>query len=211
MTASTSQARRSRAVSRDPQRARERILAAALAEFSAHGFAGGRVDRIARRARINKRMLYHYFGDKEELFRAILQRKLAERAEWLAKAPEDPVEALCYWFELASRDADWIRLLQWEALRTENGRLIDEEKRAANIQTGIANLRRSQAKGLVSPELDPRQLLLAMISLTTYPLAFPQVTRLVTGMSASDPEFRRRRMAFLKQFATAFRPKGKSA
>lgn len=199
------------AATRDPQRAQERILAAAMAEFSAHGFAGARVDRIARRARINKRMLYHYFGDKEDLFRAILQRKLAQRAEWLAKAPEDLVEALCYWFDLARQDMDWIRLLQWEALQTDNGRLIDEEKRLANIKNGIANLRRGQERGLVSPDLDPQQLLLAMISLTTYPLAFPQVTRLVTGLSVTDPEFRKRRMAFLKQFAAAFRPKGKSA
>lgn len=182
-----------------------------MAEFSAKGFAGARVDSIARRARINKRMLYHYFGDKEDLFRAILQRKLATRAEWLAKSPDDPVEALSYWFDLASRDTDWIRLLQWEALQTGNGRLIDEEKRLANIKTGIANLRRSQARGMLSRNLDPRQVLLAMISLTTYPLAFPQITRLVTGLPVTGPEFHKRRAAFLQQFATAFRPKGKSA
>lgn len=211
MTASTSHPRRSQVTTRDPQRAQERILAAAMAEFSAKGFAGARVDSIARRARINKRMLYHYFGNKEDLFRAILQRKLAQRAEWVAKAPGDPIEALSYWFKLASQDMDWIRLLQWESLQTGNGRLIDEEKRLANIKNGIANLRRSQAKGLVSRELDPQQMLLAMISLTTYPLAFPQITRLVTGLSVTDPEFRKRRVAFLKQFAAAFRPKGKSA
>jgi AcrR family transcriptional regulator len=50
-------------VSRDPGRTRRRILAAALAEFSAKGFAGARVDAIARRAKGNKRMLYHYFGN----------------------------------------------------------------------------------------------------------------------------------------------------
>jgi hypothetical protein len=44
---------------RNPARTRERILAAALAEFAAKGFAGARVDLIARRARANKRMLYH--------------------------------------------------------------------------------------------------------------------------------------------------------
>ncbi|MFA6561683.1 MAG: TetR family transcriptional regulator [Verrucomicrobiia bacterium] len=211
MTASISHLRRSRATTRDPQRAQERILTAAMAEFSAKGFAGARVDSIARRARINKRMLYHYFGDKEDLFRAILQRKLATRAEWLAKSPDDPVEALSYWFDLASRDTDWIRLLQWEALQTGNGRLIDEKKRLTNIKNGIANLRRSQARGMLSRNLDPRQVLLAMISLTTYPLAFPQITRLVTGLSVTGPEFHKRRAAFLQQFATAFRPKGKSA
>ena len=54
---------------RNPERTRTRILSAALKEFAAKGFAGARVDNIARRAAINKRMLYHYFGDKEGLFR----------------------------------------------------------------------------------------------------------------------------------------------
>ena len=69
---------RSHPVVRHPARTRERILAAALREFSDKGFAGARVDRIARRARVNKRMLYHYFGNKESLFREILARKVRE-------------------------------------------------------------------------------------------------------------------------------------
>ena len=94
---------------RNPAQTRVRILGAALREFAEKGFAGARVDRIARRARINKRMLYHYFGDKEGLFREILRRKIAERAAWVAPAPEDPVERLPFWFELACRDPEWIR------------------------------------------------------------------------------------------------------
>ncbi|HSY43484.1 MAG TPA: helix-turn-helix domain-containing protein, partial [Candidatus Acidoferrum sp.] len=77
---------------RNPERSRARILAAALKEFSAKGFAGARVDAIARRACINKRMLYHYFGDKEELFKAVLRRKISQRQGWaeaLSGAPEE--------------------------------------------------------------------------------------------------------------------------
>src|SRR5216683_4206140 len=101
--------------SRDPQRTRDRILAAALAEFSAHGFAGARVARIARRARVNKRMLYHYFGNKESLFREILARKVRERATWSVTAPEDAAESLVFWFDTACRDRAWVRLMEWEA------------------------------------------------------------------------------------------------
>src|SRR5919197_20603 len=82
---------------RDASRSRQRILAAALKEFSTNGFAGARVDLIARRAGINKRMLYHYFGDKERLFRAVLRTKMAQRAAWLAASPMDPIELLPYW------------------------------------------------------------------------------------------------------------------
>jgi AcrR family transcriptional regulator len=59
--------------SRDPERTQAQILAAATAEFTAKGLGGARVDEIARRARVNKRMIYHYFGDKEGLYLAVLE------------------------------------------------------------------------------------------------------------------------------------------
>src|SRR5439155_24309941 len=102
---------------RDPERTREQILSAALKEFSVKGFAGARVDVIARRAAINKRMLYHYFGDKAGLFREVLRRKMSQRAAWAASSAADAAARLAYWFELALRDRDGIRLHQWEALR----------------------------------------------------------------------------------------------
>jgi TetR/AcrR family transcriptional regulator len=63
---------------RDPDRTRETILAAAGAEFAEKGLAGGRVDRIARRAKANKRMIYHYFGNKQGLYLAALERAYAD-------------------------------------------------------------------------------------------------------------------------------------
>src|SRR5947208_17097606 len=99
---------------RNPRQSQGRILQAAMEEFSAKGFAGARVDVIARRAAINKRMLYHYFGDKAGLFREVLRRKMAQRAAWAASSPDDPAESLPYWLELALRDRDWIRLQQGE-------------------------------------------------------------------------------------------------
>src|SRR5882672_11398400 len=122
---------------RNPQQTQQRILEAALQEFSAKGFAGARVDVIARRARINKRMLYHYFGDKEGLFREVLRRKISERAAWLASAPEDPVERLPVWFELACRDQEWIHLLEWEALQWGEQKVIDEDRRVEAITGAV--------------------------------------------------------------------------
>jgi AcrR family transcriptional regulator len=62
---------------RNPEKNRERILAAALEEFSRYGLGGARVDRIAARAGANKRMLYYYFGNKEALFLAVLESRYA--------------------------------------------------------------------------------------------------------------------------------------
>ena len=206
MTSSTPATVRLRLVARDPKRTRERILAAALREFSARGLAGARVDRIAQRARINKRMLYHYFGNKDGLFREIMRRKLAERAAWASAAPDDPGETLTHWFRLACEDIDWVRLIEWEALAVGDGPVLSEAERRRAVDSGVAKLRALQAKGLLPRPLDPQHLLLSMMALTTFPLAFPQITRLVTGLGPREPAFRRRRIEFLHAFAAWLRP-----
>jgi len=58
---------------RDADLTKKRILAAATVEFARKGLGGARVDEIAVRSRSNKRMIYHYFGSKEELFTAVLE------------------------------------------------------------------------------------------------------------------------------------------
>jgi TetR/AcrR family transcriptional regulator len=191
---------------RDPKRSRERILAAALREFSAKGFAGARVDGIARRARINKRMLYHYFGDKGDLFREILTRKLRERTSSVAAAPDDAAGSLAFWFDIVCRDHDWVRLMQWEALEVGAGPVIREDERRRAFERGLRKLRRQRAKGLIAGDLDPRQMLLSMMALTTFPVAFPQLTRLVTGRAPSDPTFQRQRATFLRRLAESLTP-----
>jgi len=188
---------------RDPQRTQDRILAAALAEFSAEGFAGARVARIARRAGVNKRMLYHYFGNKEDLFRGIFDRKLVERAGWLTAAPADLGASLAYWFDMACEDSDWIRLIQWEALGMGGEPVIREEERRASFLQALGDLRARQQRGLLPADLDAGHLLLAIMGLIAYPLAFPQLTRMVTGRSATDPGFRAERAEFLRRFAAA--------
>lgn len=58
---------------RDPQATKAKILRAASHEFARVGFAGARGDRIAKRAGCSERMVYYYYGNKEELFRAVLE------------------------------------------------------------------------------------------------------------------------------------------
>ena len=64
-------------LTRDPERTRAAILRAATAEITAKGLTGARVDAIAVRAGVNKRMLYHYFGDKQGLYLAVLEHTYA--------------------------------------------------------------------------------------------------------------------------------------
>jgi TetR/AcrR family transcriptional regulator len=191
---------------RNPERTRERILSAALKEFAANGFAGARVDAIARRAAINKRMLYHYFGDKEGLFKAVLRRKIAERQAWAENLSGDPAESLTFWFEAACKDPDWVRMLEWEALQDADKKLIDAKQRLATVAGALKRIRQRQMRGQISAEFDPRHVMLAMRSLTMFPAAFPQLTELIMGRPVADTKFQRERVEFLKKIAVVFQP-----
>ena len=191
---------------RDPERTKHRILGAALKEFAAKGFAGARVDAIARRARVNKRMLYHYFGDKRALYRETFRRKWLEKTEVTRANPQDPLEAMPYWYDEVIRDTDWVRLLSWDAVSTGPASVIPDDERRQLYAEGIAWLQRAQATGLIAEDLDTRLLFLAFIAVNTFPAAFPQITRAITGWSFTDPEFIEAHKLFSRRLAEHLRP-----
>jgi len=196
-----------RASARDPERTRRRILAAALKEFSARGFAGARVNVIAARAGINKRMLYHYFEDKAGLFSAVLQFKLDERmARFKSYAPAGLVEGLPLLFRQNCDDADWVRLMAWESLQSEGNRLYNwpDRRRRAIVTNQL--IRGQQKDGRLKPGSKPEHLHLALASLAIFPLALPQLTRVITGQRADDPKFQRAYARFLETISSGFRP-----
>jgi AcrR family transcriptional regulator len=182
---------------RNPEATRRRILAAALAEFASKGISGARVDRIAQRSKTNKRMLYHYFGSKDGLFRAVLNQRLSDRKP-VAIEPGDEPTRLSSIFDRMQSSGDFLRLQMWEALeRGARGRIENEEVRRETMLTRVAAVRESQAEGRISPDLDPEMLVIAELGLAVYPLAFPQVVRLLTGAGPDTPEFKARYREFL--------------
>ena len=83
--------------SRDADRSREEILRAAMAEFAGHGFGGARMEAIAERSGVDKKLIYYYFAGKDELFLAVLEQtyadiRAAERELHLEAS--DPLEAI---------------------------------------------------------------------------------------------------------------------
>src|SRR5262245_50811799 len=66
---------------RDADRSQGTILAAARGEFAEFGLGGARMDRIAERAGLNKRLIYYYFEDKEKLFQAVLEQAYGDIRE----------------------------------------------------------------------------------------------------------------------------------
>jgi AcrR family transcriptional regulator len=200
--------RRTTSAARNPARTRERILTAALREFAAHGFAGARVDAIAKRAGSNKRMLYHYFSNKEGLFSAVLRHKIKERLNrGETHAPKsDLVSSLPFWFKLNCLDTDWVRLLAWESLQTPTQAVLDEKERVRIARWATARIGQKQKAGHLRKDVSAAHLCLAKVSLAMFPVALPQVARLITGRSPHDPKFQRAYTKFLETISTAFRP-----
>ena len=191
---------------RDPIRTRERILRAARREFVAQGFAGARVDVIARAASVNKRMLYHYFNNKEGLYRATLYEGMATNLDLVASAPADPDELLPFLFARVAKRADGIRLLQWEALGAGDRKPIAEDERRKAWVEATERIRDAQRAGRLHPDLDAEHLVLALMALSIFPQAFPQLTRMVTGLRLSDAEFQQRQARFLRRLGAYLRP-----
>lgn len=195
-------------IGRDPERTRLRILASALKEFSARGFAGARVSSIARHAKINKRMLYHYFEDKEGLFRAVLHHKISERRSSVEAQVSDlnPATCMSIWFKQNCLDTDWVRLLAWESLQTVKDKVLDEKERRHIAREAAKRIRKKQKEGNLRADVPAQFIQLARISLTMFPTALPQMTRVITGSSPRDPKFQREYARFLETISAAFRP-----
>lgn len=175
----------------------DRILEAAVEEFAEHGLAGARVDRVAERAGANKQLIYRYFGNKEGLFDAALGAMVTHFNQIRRTLPESIETRLPYYFERATEDQVWVRLLQWEALHAGRGPTVNGDERFSNMQRAVDGVRRDQDAGILPAGLDPAQLFLSFQALAAHPSAFPQMTQFITGMHPTDPDFIEERAAFL--------------
>src|SRR5881227_989612 len=156
-----------RATRRDPDRTREAILAAAQAEFAAKGLSGGRVDEIARRAGANKRMIYHYFGNKSGLYLAAVERvyqglRGTERTLHLDHLrPEDAIRRLVEFnFDYSHAHPELISLINNENLH--RARYLRKSKKVRELHSPLVAmiariLKRGAADGLFRRGLDPVQ------------------------------------------------------
>jgi TetR/AcrR family transcriptional regulator len=172
---------------RDPERTRERILEAALAEFAAKGFAGARVDQIAASAGVNKQLVSYYFGGKQGLYRALGARWRAGEAA--IAGPELPLDVVVQRYLAATLEQrQGARLLVWEGLE-DSGEDPDAPERTARMQEVVADLRRRQEAGELAEDLDPASVVLAFFAAAAAPVVLPQIVRSVFGADPDSEEF----------------------
>jgi TetR/AcrR family transcriptional regulator len=200
MVRSTRQANR-----RDPERTRSAILAAAQAEFAANGLSGARVDTIARRARANKRMIYHYFGNKTGLYLAALERvyeelRGTERTLDLAHlAPAAAIRRLIeFTFDYSHAHPEMISLINNENLfRAQHLRRSRKvrELHSPFVQLIDGILRRGVKAGAFRAGLDAVELYITIASLSYFYLSNNWTLSVIFGrdLAASGALRRRKR------------------
>lgn len=189
---------------RDPERTREKILLQATAEFAAKGYDGARVDSIASRCRLSKNMLYHYFGSKEGLFIAVLERMyetFRTRQMDFAVRAGDPAKAMrqlvAHTFSALLDHPEVIALLNSENLH--KGRHIQASRRIRDLYDPLVDtirevLHRGAASGVFRPDIDPVTLYISLSSLAYHYLSNQYTLKAAFGI---DFTAKRRRKAWL--------------
>jgi TetR/AcrR family transcriptional regulator len=193
--------RRAASQPRKPARTRSRLLAAGVKLFAARGYHGVAVDEIVAAARCNKRMLYHYFDNKEGLYVEVL-RTVYSRMEASEMAPlpldgttEQAIRALiARHFEFLADNPDFVKLLLWENLN--EGRLLAKHpgllSKAPIIERLREILERGRERGELAGDDDVRHLLVLMMGMCFIYFSNRHTLRQAVGLDSDRPQVRRR-------------------
>lgn len=199
---------------RDAERTRAEILQAATAEFADVGLGGARIDRIAERAKVNKRLLYYYFDSKDKLFTAVLEDtyaniRLAEQQLRLEDLP--PVTALrrlveftwAYYLE----HPEFLTLLNSENLHKARHLQASDRIREMNspvLQTLGRILERGRADGVFRGGVDPLQLYISIASLAYFYLSNNHTLSAVFGRSLATPRALEERLSHITEVVLGY-------
>jgi len=174
-------------VKRDPVKTRETILACATKAFAKAGFLGTSLSEILDRAKVNKRMIYHYFSSKEGLYRAVhIQQWQALEAWFAVRITQSSQggafqldnenllnEALTIFHEFIAHNQIFVRLMMWDGL--EGGgvsRSIWKDIRGPIYFRMEALVQAAQAASLMTKELKPDHLIVTFMGAISFYFAY---------------------------------------
>ncbi len=185
----------------DAERTKREILAAATREFAARGLSGARIDAIAARTRTTKRMIYYYFGGKEKLYTAVLEKVYAEiRAMESALKldelePEVAIRRLVEsTFEYDEAYPDFIRLVTFENIHHARYLAASPAIRDLNmtaIDTLAAILKRGRDRGAFREGVDPVDVHMMISAFCFFRVSNSATFGTLFGRDLSAPDLRR--------------------
>jgi len=192
---------------RDAERWREAILFAARDEFATHGLGGARMDRVAAGAGVNKRLLYYYFGDKDSLFKTVLEdayRKIRQAEQQLQLADLPPAEAVRKLTEFTwnhyLEHPEFLSLLNSENQQAAKHLSGSTQARALNsplIETLAEVLERGRATGVFRGGLDPLQIYISMAGLAYFYLSNNHTLSAIFNRDLMTPKARNQRLSHI--------------
>lgn len=190
---------RKKVAARDPAKTRARILKAAVAEFSAKGFSGARTEAIARRAKSNIRMLYHYFGGKDALYVCVLEEvllRLRSAEMQLDFEAMEPLDGIVRMFDFIDTHfgsrPELGRLLAFENMNhARHLQRSDAIRESASPVRELIDglLRRGERNGVFRHGIDALHLYTAMVSLAYYSRAHGHTLSRIFGTDLLAPQW----------------------
>ena len=199
---------------RDAERTQAAILDAATQEFARHGLGGARVDRIAERAKTNKRMLYYYFGGKDALFLAVLERtyehiRAEEQQLHLTDLPpaEGVRQLIVFTWNYYLAHPEFMTLLNSENLHRAQHLKRSRKIRAMNsplIATLSEILERGVRTGQFRAGVDPLQLYVPIAGLGYFYLSNNQTLSTVFGRDLMAEGAKAERLAHISALVQGY-------
>jgi AcrR family transcriptional regulator len=192
----------------------QRILRVATVEFARHGATGTRVERIAAEAQVNVRMIYHYFGSKDDLFLAVLESayqaiRNAERALEVERiAPDEAMRRLIHFsWNYYFAHTEFTALLNNENL--QQGQHVARSQKLAAVQSPLlASLKqllaRGAREGVFRPDVDPMQIYVSISALGYFYVSSRFTLSAMFQTDLMAPQALQTRLAYITAMVLAY-------
>lgn len=198
---------------RDSAATRAALLSTAISEFAEKGFAGARVDEIAKRAGVNKQLLYHHFGNKDDLYRVALETvysEIREKEKALHLGDLPPVKAMRtlvgYSFDYLVDHPEFIRLLNDENAQGAPHAAKSEELTEMHwplVELLTETLKRGAAEGVFRDDMDPINVYVSIAGLSYFYFSNNPTLSAVFGTKLNSPQAIAQRRKHVIEFALA--------
>ena len=199
---------------RDADRSQAAILAAARDEFAEHGLGGARMDRIAERAGLNKRLIYYYFADKEQLFRAVLEqaylhiRGEERKLNLLALKPADAVRRLVeFTWNYYFAHPEFLSLLN--SANLHRARHLEGSEKLLEMNSPLIAtlgeiLEHGRKDGSFRGGIDPVQLYVSIAGLAYFYLSNNHTLSAIFGRDLMGPKARSERLSHMVELVLGY-------
>jgi AcrR family transcriptional regulator len=199
---------------RDADRSQTTILAAARDEFAEHGLGGARMDRIAERAGVNKRLIYYYFEHKESLFTAVLEHayeNIRSEERELNLSQVEPIEAIrrliAFTWNYYIEHPEFLTLLNSENLH--RARHLKHSSKAQSLNSPLIEslagvLERGVRARVFRAGVDPVQLYISIAGLAYFYLSNVHTLSTIFGRELLGPKPRLERLSHMTDLVLGY-------